>query len=182
MSGAFTPPAAGRSITRQPTGGWVESIPWLRTLGRPDSQAMQGLTSQMLRANIQPGTSGTLNSEREMDLALAQYPSLQTSGPVNRTRVLRLQIERDLQAARLSAAEQWASQRGNLDGFEQHWAARGPQIRARIEQRYAQTNGPVDRQGHPETGAQLPNPPRHRPPGVPATAQWDGVRRRWVER
>lgn len=168
-----------RHNQRQQTGGWVESIPGLNTLGRPDAQAMQGLTSQMLRENIQPGTSGTLNSEREMQLALAQYPSLQTAGPINRTRVLRLQIERDLQAARVNALEQYARSRRNVDGFEQWWSAQAPNVRASIEARYAATNGPVDEQFDPRTGAQRPNPPP-RPTSVPPEAQWDPDRRRWV--
>lgn len=144
--------------SRQPSGGWVERLPLgMNTIGRPDSQAMEGLTSQMLRSNIQPGTSGTMNSEKEMALALAQYPSLQTSGPVNRTRVLRLNIDRDIAAARLQALETYARQRGNVDGFEQTWAQTEPQLRASIEARYASTNGPIDQQAD-QYGRQRPNP------------------------
>lgn len=145
--------------SRQSTGSILDRLPLgLNTLGRPDSQAMQGLTSQMLRANIQEGTSGTLNSVPEMNLALAQYPSPQTSGPINRTRVLRLNIERDVTQARLAALENYARQNGNIDGFEQAWAQSEPQLRASIQSRYEQTNGPVDQQFDPDTGRQRLNP------------------------
>lgn len=148
-----------RHNAQQETGGWVELLPFgLNALGRPNTQAMQGLTSQMLRENIQPGTSGTMNSEREMDLALQQYPSINASGPTNRTRALRLQIERDVQNARVSAAEAYAREHGNIDGFEQQWSAFVPQLRTRLESRYAETNGPISEQARPD-GTQRPNPP-----------------------
>jgi len=126
----------------------------------------------MLRENIQPGTSGTMNSEKEMELALSQYPSLRTSGPVNRTRVLRLQIERDMQRERISALERFARSNRNVDGFEQWWAANAPDIRAGLEERYAATNGPIDQQFDPSTGQQIPAPPQR------ARASVEGAPRR----
>ncbi len=143
----------------QPTGGWVESLPFgLSTLGRPRTQAMRGLSSQMLRNNIQPGTSGTINSEGEMNLALSQYPSIDASGPVNRTRVLNMQIDRDLQEERVRALEAFARTHHNVDQFEADWTARVPELRAQIERRYAQTNGDVNNQID-GSGRQRSNPP-----------------------
>lgn len=169
-----------RHNARQPTGGILDILPpGLRGFNRPGTQAMQGITSQMLRENIQPGTSGTLNSIPEMDLALQQYPSVNASGPINRTRALRLQIERDVQNARVSAAEAYAREHGNIDGFEQQWSAFVPQLRTRLESRYAATNGPISEQSMPD-GRQRPNPQPQRPPNVPADARWDAQRQRWV--
>jgi hypothetical protein len=103
---------------------------------QPNRQAMEGLSAEMVRANIQPGTSSTMNSNAEQDLARSQYLSVQNAGPLNRKRAEELSRERFRQTERFNAMDQWLKERGSLTGFEQAWMAHEPQIMAKF--RYVQ--------------------------------------------
>src|SRR5262245_48780632 len=64
---------------RRGTGGMAES-PHFPDWGQPDRQAMEGLSNAMVRANIQPGTASTMNSDAEARMARGQYPSVEVQG------------------------------------------------------------------------------------------------------
>lgn len=168
---------------RQPTGSIIRRIPGLSEIGlaaSPGLQQLENIQNRFVRSQIREGTSGAGNTGPEQLRIERSGPSITNSGPANRAIVLGLQIDRDLRAARLSALEEWARAPGNrnLDGFEQWWITQEPRVREDIQRRYEATNGPIRNQAD-VFGRQRPNPPQ-RPQGVPAEAQWDPSRRRWV--
>lgn len=113
---------------RRTTGG-LRDAPWVPDWGDVHRQAMTGLSDAMVRANIQPGTASTMNSDAEARMARGQYPSTQVVGPVNQQRALELHVQRDTQQARISAMEHWVARHGSLDGFNDAWAVTEPVIR-----------------------------------------------------
>ena len=119
---------------RRTTGGLRDSG-WVPDWGDTDRQAMNGLSDAMVRANIQPGTASTMNSDAEARMARGQYPSTEVVGPVNQQRALELHVQRDTQQARISAMEHWVARHGSLDGFNDAWAVAEPQVRAQATQR-----------------------------------------------
>lgn len=119
---------------RRTTGGLRDSS-WVPDWGDNDRQAMRGLSDAMVRANIQPGTASTMNSDAEARMARGQYPSTEVVGPINQQRVLEIHVQRDVQQARISAMEHWVAAHGSLDGFNDAWAAQEPQIRAQATER-----------------------------------------------
>ena len=173
---------------QEPSGAfWHGHIPFLQdpsnpmTVGNARVQQMFNIQNRFVRSNIREGTSGAGNTGPEQMRIERSGPSLAFSGPANRGVALNLQIDRDLRVARISAMEQWARdpQRRSLEGFEQWWAENSNRIRAGIQSRYEQTNGPVAAQADRD-GRQRPNPQPQRPPNVPADARWDAQRQRWV--
>lgn len=156
--------------SQEPTGAlWHGHLPWQDpsaplTYGNPRVQQMQNIQNRFVRANIREGTSGAGNTGPEQMRIERSGPSLSNSGPANRGVALNLQIDRDLRSQRITAMEQWARDPRNrsLEGFEQWWAANAPRIRAGIQQRYEQTNGPVSRQAD-WLGNQRPNPEQQAP-------------------
>lgn len=119
---------------RRTTGGLRDSD-WVPDWGDTDRQAMNGLSNAMLRANIQPGQSGTMNTAPEMEIARGIYPSTHAVGPTNQERALELHVQRDVQQARISAMEHWVAQRGSLDGFNDAWAKSEPTLRRQAYER-----------------------------------------------
>ena len=129
---------------RTPTGG-IDGLPvpdFAQSAGR---QRLEGLSNQMVRANIQPGTSGTMNSVFEQILARQQYPTTGTRGATNTDRTIGLLVDQEEITAMVAEAEQWAQQHRGLQGFEVHWTRNRSQqvrdeaarrIRAEMRQRY----------------------------------------------
>lgn len=166
-----------------PTGSVVRRIPLLNELGlalNPGLQQMENIQNRFVRSQIREGTSGAGNTGPEQLRIERSGPSITNSGPANRAIVLGLQIDRDLRAQRLSELERWVRDPRNRgpEGFEQWWSQNEARLRADIQRRYEETNGPLNNQAG-LTGSQRANPPR-RPAGVPQDAQWDPDRRRWV--
>ncbi len=95
---------------------------------RQSRQAMEGLTSDMMRATMLPGTSSTMNTGKEQEFAIARLPNVNTKGPVNEERVRNIQRDAFLKAERLKAAEDWMARNGVPDGFEEHWASIEPVV------------------------------------------------------
>lgn len=95
---------------------------------RPARQAMDGLTSDMMRATMLPGTSSTMNTGKEQEFAINRLPNANTQGPVNEARVRNLQRDAFLNGERLKAAEDWMARYGVPDGFEAHWAQVEPVV------------------------------------------------------
>jgi hypothetical protein len=123
-----------------PTGGlnvrnWGILPQELQDEGR---QRLEGLTNQMVRANIREGTSGTLNSIIEQMLARQQYPTAQTHGGVNVDRGIQMAVDEQEILAMLDEAERWARNPRNrgLQGFDVYWTReRSRQVRAEAERR-----------------------------------------------
>lgn len=122
----------------QATGGLTSYLP---PVGNGRMQAMEGLTSDMMRATMVPGTSGTMNSNVEQQFAQARLPNRRTVGPVNDDRVRALEREAWLKAARLDAAEKWLSARNTPDGFEAAWQRNLPIWEREYEARRAPRGG-----------------------------------------
>lgn len=110
--------------------GWLK-IPALDR--RQSRQAMEGLTSDMMRATMLPGTSSTMNTGKEQEFAIARLPNVDTKGPVNEGRVRNIQRDAFLKAERLKAAEDWIARRGVPDGFEEHWASIEPAVEQQFQ-------------------------------------------------
>jgi len=192
-----------------PTGSIVRRIPGLSEVGlamNPGLQQMENIQNRFVRSQIREGTSGAGNTGPEQQRIERSGPNIANAGPANRAIVLGVRIDRDLRAARLSALEQWVRDPQNRgpEGFEQWWVQNEPRIRADIQRRYEITNGPLNNQAEPagifrpfRGGRQRPNPPGsaigsmagrrarelqsppQRPPGVPASAQWNPRTRTW---
>lgn len=95
---------------------------------RESRQAMEGLTSDMMRATMLPGTSSTMNTGKEQEFAVNRLPNVNTKGPVNEERVRNIQRDAFMKGEQLKAAEAWIAQHGVPDGFEEHWARVEPVI------------------------------------------------------
>lgn len=130
LSQQFT--AANRET---PTGA-IDGLPvpdFMQSAGR---QRLEGLSNQMVRANIQPGTSGTMNSVFEQILARQQYPTTGTYGSTNTDRTMGIMVDEEEIATMLQEAEQWAQQHRGLQGFEVHWTRnRSRQVREEAQRR-----------------------------------------------
>jgi hypothetical protein len=159
LFGAFSPAA---------TGGLMSRLPFVDGLvagSSADRQAMEGVSSEMLRATIKEGQSGTQNSNTEQALALARFPNIKTKGSVNTDRVRDIQMADYLAAEKLKMAEGWADARHGPDGFEQAWAAREPAIRQGFRYQPPPRRDP----GKGVVGAPQPRPAGQATP--PATAR-----------
>lgn len=143
------------------TGG-VSGLPVPDFMQSGGRQRLEGLTNQMVRANIQPGQAGTMNSVFEQILARQQYPTTGTYGGTNASRTLGLLVDQEEIAQMLTEAEDWARQNRGLQGFEVHWTRnRSADVREAARQhylrqfadRYGVRGGPprrmVQRQGQP---------------------------------
>lgn len=126
---------------------------FMQSAGR---QRLEGLTNQMVRANIAPGTSGTMNSVFEQILARQQYPTTGTVGPVNAERTMGMMVDEEELTSMLSEAEQWARQHRGLEGFDVHWTrnrsqqvrdAAARRIRSEFARMYPPSGGQQQRQG-----------------------------------
>lgn len=104
------------------TGGTAAlPVPAWSGMQNPTRQRMEGLTNQMVRANIQPGQAGTMNSFVEQMLARQQYPTTETWGEVNGQRVVDMMTDAAELTAFLDEAERWAQEHRGLQGFDVHW-------------------------------------------------------------
>jgi len=126
--GPFSPAATGGLISRLPFG-----LDNLVMAGSPNRQAMQGMTSSMMRAMMVPGQSRSMDSNKEMEFAIARLPNIGSTGAVNKDRVRDIQHAEFLAREKLKAAEEWARTRGDPDGFEQMWSAKVPEISAQFK-------------------------------------------------
>lgn len=162
------------------TGGTAAlPVPQWSGMQNETRQRMEGLTNQMVRANIRPGQAGTMNSLVEQIMARQQYPSVDTLGNVNGDRVLSVLVDHDELTALADEAEQWIKDRGSLDGFAVNWTReRSRQVRAASEDRHAARLGL--RRVLPQTSRPEGMAPQ-RPPNVPPTARWNAQARRWEE-
>lgn len=105
-------------------GGGFGPIPALDR--RPARQAMEGLTSSMMRATMVPGQSRSMDSNKEMQFAIERLPNINAKGDVNTDRVKEIQREAFMKAAQLRAAERYIAEQGVPDGFEAYWAKLEP--------------------------------------------------------
>lgn len=106
-------------------GGWGP-IPALDN--RQGRQAMEGLTSAMMRATMKPGTSSTMNTGAEQQFAIQRLPNVNTKAAVNVDRVRELQRDAFRKSAKLHAAERYVNERGSPDGFDAYWARLEPTV------------------------------------------------------
>ena len=106
-------------------GGWGP-IPALDN--RQGRQAMEGLTSAMMRATMKPGTSSTMNTGAEQQFAIQRLPNVNTKAAVNVDRVRELQRDAFRKSARLHAAERYVNERGSPDGFDAYWSKLEPTV------------------------------------------------------
>lgn len=109
------------------TGGILEGLP---SWGQPNKQAMEGITSAMLQASIVPGQSKQLDSNAEMAAALRRFPNVATQGPANRTRNIKLQMDKYVADQKLQAAQSWLKAGNDPSTFEADWGRRLPSVRA----------------------------------------------------
>ena len=125
------------------TGGWAAlPVPEWSGLQNETRQRMEGLTNQMVRANIRPGQAGTMNSLVEQMMARQQYPSPEAPGNINGDRILSMLVDNDEMAAMVQAAEQWAQRHGSLSGFAVDWTQNQSRaVRARAEDAHARRLG-----------------------------------------
>lgn len=100
---------------------------------RPERQAMEGLTSEMLRMSMVPGQSRSMDSNKEMEMTLARLPNVNAAGDVNLERVKNIQQEMFIQTERLRAMESWAKTHQSMDGFESAWTQHEPRVRAQFK-------------------------------------------------
>jgi hypothetical protein len=175
--------------SRQRTGSLVRRIPGISDLATTNNatlQQMENIQNSRVFDYMRGGANGggisaqAANTPQEQARLERTGPTIANTGPANRGIVLGIQIDRDLQQARIDAMEQWARDpsRRSLEGFSQWWTQNAPRLRRDIQRRYEQTNGPIDNQAGSD-GRQRPNPPP-RPRNVPPTAQWDPDAREWV--
>jgi hypothetical protein len=169
------------------TGGLTAlPVPAWSGLQNNTRQRMEGITNQMVRANIQPGQAGTMNSIIEQMLARQQYPSVETAGPVNFDRTLSMLVDHDEITALVDEAERWGREHRGLQGFDVYWTReRSPQIRQESERRHRQRfqsawNRPGETAGV-DVGRAAGNATPARPPSVPADATWNSQTRRWEQ-
>jgi hypothetical protein len=125
---------------RQGTGG-LGQAPWVPAIGAPHRQAMQGLSSSILRENIRPGMSGTLNSDAEQQIAQRAFPNEGVDGDITAEYAVRWLTSRDVQYELVNQMEQWLSQRPSLDGFQQHWRQMEPELRENIRRMHVRRFG-----------------------------------------
>ena len=115
------------------TGGLAPAFAWANA----DLQNMDGLTAQMVRSQIQPGTSGAANSDKEQQLLKSTFPGINNFAEVNDQRVRDIKINRDVQLERLQALQDWARRGGrNISEFEAMWAPREQSRRADLQDYY----------------------------------------------
>ena len=130
------------------TGGIAEALPnW----GQPNRQAMEGLTSKMLAATIVPGQSKSMDSNKEMEMALQRLPHVGAQGPVNQDRAALIQREAYLANEKLRAASEWAKSGRSPADFEINWERQLPTIEQRFKYRAPGARAP--RSGVPRKGA-----------------------------
>lgn len=122
--------ARGRTT---PTGG-LSGLPvpgFMQSAGR---QRLEGLTNNMVRANIQPGQAGTMNSIIEQMLARQQFPTTDTYGSVNSDRGVQMMVDEAEILAMVDEAERWAREHRGLQGFDVHWTRnRSSRVRQEAE-------------------------------------------------
>lgn len=104
---------------------------------RANLQGMRGLENEAVRANIAPGTSGAANSVFEQQVIRDMFPNIQALGSENSQRAARVHVNRDIERARIAAAEQWLTQNPDLGGFEAAWAQEETRLRPQLEARYS---------------------------------------------
>ena len=140
--GQRTLPQAQRFIERNmtvPTGG-VQNSPTMNpslraTLAsvRPnmfnDADQLRALSSQMIGSNWQPGTTGMFNTATEMEMARQRFPAPSNLGRANMDVFYNMTEDIAVQRASAEAMRQWLSEHPNLEGFDQDFARREPEIR-----------------------------------------------------
>jgi hypothetical protein len=130
----------------QGTGGWFDmpgqdgrsfSMMFSPQETSSNLQTMQGITNRMVRSQIVPGTSGTMNTVPEANMARSTFPSIQTGGPANDQLVRNIKIDRDIQLERLQKLQTWAEQGGtDIAQFERMWSPYEQQRRSKLQSYY----------------------------------------------
>jgi hypothetical protein len=92
---------------------------------------LSGLSSQMVGSNWMPGTTGMMNTTSEMEQIRARYPSPTAQGPANMQTYLTMAEDVAVQRAALNSMREWLQRRPNLEGWEEDFTRREPQIRQR---------------------------------------------------
>jgi len=88
---------------------------------RDNIEDMDRLNSSMLRANIQEGTSSTMNSNVEQMMAKQTYPSVEISGRVNSKIEQDMRLIAALASQKATAMDKYLSRNGTLNGFLDAW-------------------------------------------------------------
>jgi hypothetical protein len=110
---------------------------WLFPKTMENVTTMDALSARMLRDNIQPGTSSTMNSEGEMRAAMATFPSVNAPGPTNVNLARELALAARLAEAKSTAMDAFVKENGSLNGFDQEWARQEQRLRAQGPGRWA---------------------------------------------
>ncbi|NBW13802.1 MAG: hypothetical protein EBR82_37955 [Caulobacteraceae bacterium] len=92
-------------------------------------QTMNALTNSMVQANIQPGTSSTMNSDAERRGLALTYPSVLNPGSTNVQILQNMRLKAQLEAARTAAMDRYLAQKGDLSEFDAAWAPQEQSIR-----------------------------------------------------
>lgn len=109
--------------------GILGNAPFVRPEALQNLDRMRGIEAEAVRANIQPGTSGTANSVYEQQVLREMFPNREAVGPANTDRTISLLAERDVQTRRVQEMEQWLTQNPDLGMFASHWAQIEPSVR-----------------------------------------------------
>lgn len=197
--GNRTLPLATRFVERNLTTetGGIQNAPevpnWVRSIMgavRPqminEADELRALSNQMVGANWQPGTTGMYNTASEMEMARQRYPAPTNRGPANMDVYLNMAEDVAVQREAAQAMRDWLSRNTNLNGFDQDFARREPEIRRAARNEAASymrradfaNNNPGVTVGA-DIGRFASQPPP-RPPGVPANARWNAAAREWV--
>lgn len=153
------------------TGGLADQD-WFPDWNQPHRQAMEGVSAEMVRSNIRPGTAGTMNSNAEQILVQRQYPNVGTHSNVNVERVVRIRVARDMQVELVGAMEDWLRRNPSLAGFEQEWRRREPVIRDELTRLHAQRFSRVLDERGIYRGENRPQEQRQPQPRQGAAEQW----------
>jgi hypothetical protein len=127
------------------TGG-IQNDPNIPEFMRPpNAQRLQSLSRQMVGANWQPGTSGMMNTATEQNMAAGRYPSPTNKEEVNRDLYFRQAEDAVTQQHAVADMRNWLSQHPTLDGWDEHWSAIEPRLRAQVrrdsQRYYSQRHG-----------------------------------------
>ncbi len=150
-------------------------------------QRLRGLEDEAVRANIRPGQAGTANSVYEQEVLRNMFPNIQVRGNANSERAASVFVNRDLQQARVAAAEQWLTQNPDLSGFEQSWQPQAENLRRELVSRYgrqfasetgSRVGASVGAQGRRNNGM-APRRGQRRTYPNGAVGEWDG--QGWVQ-
>lgn len=184
--GNRTLPLATRFVQRNlntETGG-IQNAPevpnWVRSIMgvvRPsminEADELRAISNQMVGANWQPGTTGMYNTATEMEQARQRYPAPTNRGPANVDVYLNMAEDVAVQREAAQAMREWLSRNTNLQGFDQDFAQREPQIRSRARNQALETIRQTERANQnpgatagADIGARIARQPAQAAPGA----------------